>query len=114
MEIALVKMDDTEYWDQEVTKKTGRIYSYYIFNPNEHTHCCSLTPSLFLYPVAFETEKEIDDDTHGDVMTAWSMGTDADYFTCRIKPDETNNYFDSIKEAIEYYQGNQPWIPTTH
>ena len=111
MEIALVKMDESEYWDASFVEQAGKIYTYYVFNPNEVTHLCSLTGSYYLHPVALETEKEISDAFYDQIYEAWCL-TEPDYYTANIKPDSIED-FDSIEDAIEYYQGNTPYITTS-
>jgi len=69
MKINLVKLDESEYWNKEITDKVknGKIYTVYIYNPNKHVHCCELTPSYELYFVGYDycpkenlSEKEIE------------------------------------------------------
>lgn len=48
MQINICKTDDTQYWSSEIVKKVGKIYSVYLYNPEQYTYCCELTPSYEL------------------------------------------------------------------
>lgn len=41
----ILKLDETEYWCQEVKDKAKKIFGIYLFDKNKHVHCCELTPS---------------------------------------------------------------------
>jgi hypothetical protein len=44
-DIKVLKVDQTEYWCDEIKKKVKRIFTVYLFNPNKRVHCCEITPS---------------------------------------------------------------------
>lgn len=57
----LVKFDQTQYWrlPPEQMQHVERIVQVLLFDRNEITHCCEITPSYCLFPV--ETRAEYKD-----------------------------------------------------
>jgi hypothetical protein len=58
----LVKFETTQNWREEFLKELGitKVHTWYIFNSNEVTNCCEITPSYELLPVAEEPENVYD------------------------------------------------------
>lgn len=46
---ALVKINETRFWREDIAKKAGEIYSYYLVNLTEPTNCCEITVSFPAY-----------------------------------------------------------------
>ena len=67
----LAAMEETQYWDDTIIVKTGRIWTIYLYDNTEHTYLCEMRPSLALHEAYFFTEKEIDDATDQEVREAW-------------------------------------------
>jgi hypothetical protein len=44
----LVKLDETDFWAEEIVDKVGRIFGTYIYDVNRRVHCCEFTPSYEL------------------------------------------------------------------
>jgi hypothetical protein len=57
-----VKIDETRHWAEEwrAKNKIKKIVSTYIFNANEVTHCCEITPSYWLEHIESCAELEQD------------------------------------------------------
>ena len=45
----LVKLNERQYWCDEIQAKTEAIFGVYAFDRNEQTHLCEITPSYCLY-----------------------------------------------------------------
>src|SRR5260221_6792761 len=47
----VIRFDHTEYWDEKIVARTkgGKLWSVYLFDKNQNTYCCELTPSYCLY-----------------------------------------------------------------
>jgi hypothetical protein len=115
MKIGIVKINETEYWDKSITDKTGKIYTYYIFNTEEITHCCSLTGSYWLIPVDFETENSINDELWEEIYPSAMSIDNAGYYDENLKPDRIEEEdWEDIDEAIEHYMGNPPYYELTN
>jgi hypothetical protein len=89
----VVKLDETHnYLDKQLVKKCGKIYGVYLYDENERTFCCSMSPDywcMFLYAVA---ENEIDDDTDQELIETNCGGQDH-YFSCQ----DIDNLSDEFK-----------------
>lgn len=48
-DIHIAVIDQTQYWDEEFVKITGRMFGVYVFDKNRHVHCCEITPSYELH-----------------------------------------------------------------
>ena len=48
-----IALNETEYWslDVEMMRHIERIETVYLYDANEHTYCCEMTPSYWLMPV---------------------------------------------------------------
>ena len=127
MKFNLVAIEETRYWDPEITKKTGRIFTAYAYCPRQMTHCCEVTPSYYLEPVDFFFENELevqesdpDGEFYSGVFNQWSAATtEGIYMHCRsveaipLMKDgfrmkyESKSDFEDEEEAYEYFRGNQ-------
>jgi len=118
MKFNLVALEETQYWNPEIIQKTGRIFTAYAYTPDEATHCCEITPSYYLIPVDFFTEKEIDDEFQGELLGDWRAATEPCYVHCSsidrmpekidgflVKHEDANDFEDE-EEAIDYFGGN--------
>lgn len=54
------KMDETDYWTEEMQRECGKIYGVYLYDETEYTYCCSLTPAYCLWFVEYQTEEITD------------------------------------------------------
>ena len=47
-----VRVDETRHCGEEfVTRCGGKVFQVYLFDANERTYCCCVTPSYALYPI---------------------------------------------------------------
>ena len=118
----VIAMNDTESWTlPEKFQGKVKIYSRYLYNPNEHTYCCELTPSRELrflgsewvynegiefsddeveqlYEILLEGDTQTD-----DIIYMWSMNADKlPYY----EVNEEDEYKDELERAYEYARGN--------
>lgn len=115
----VVKINDTQAWNEKFRRNyhIKNIFSVYVFNPNEATHCCELTPSYELNFVHSDVECEIDldEDMREEMWEEVSQGDcycdPISYMHCssidRMKTIDIGE-FETIEEAVEYCQGN--WV----
>ena len=110
MKCILVAIDETEDWLDEITDFTGRIYTQYVFNPDEVTHCCEVTPSYYLQPVRYQTEVAVAENAMDDIEAALCESP-ALYVHCHkidaMPADQKlEKEFDDLDDALDYWQGN--------
>jgi hypothetical protein len=60
-----VKIDETRHWVEEWRKKNNvkKVVSTFIFNANEITHCCEITPSYWLEHLESYAQLDVDTDS---------------------------------------------------
>ena len=114
-----VKVNETQHWNEEFRKKFGitKIFGVYVFNPNEATNCCELTPSYELNFVHSDAEcdDELSDEMREEMFDKIMEGDihtePVTYMHCRdidrMKTIDIGE-FETIEDAIEYCQGN--WV----
>jgi len=119
MKFNLVALEETQYWNPEITQKTGRIFTTYAYCPSQMTYCCEVTPSYYLEPVDFFFENEVDDEFYSELYGMWSLDQEGTYMHCKsieaIPPMkdgfrmkyESKNDFEDEEEAYEYFRCNQ-------
>ena len=63
-DIKYVKIDDTGHWAQGFLEKYGitKMVGVYIFDANEYTYCCEITPSHWLEFIETQPEPTLDMD----------------------------------------------------
>ncbi len=66
--LKLVAIDETANWDEKIVKKTGKIEQVYIYDEAVTTYYAELSPSYYLTPLYFRTEKRMSDQVHEDMM----------------------------------------------
>lgn len=52
LDIQLVVIDETRYWCKDVVQLAGKVFEVYAYDANRVTHCCEITQSYELHPVA--------------------------------------------------------------
>lgn len=118
MKFSLVKIDETKYFDC-LPHDIGRIFTVYMYNPDEQTHCCEITPSYYLIPVDCYAERthllsdEPEKERVYDILENSMNGFEGIYRHCSSIDqigDEfkftSKNDFESEDEAFEYYRSN--------
>ena len=112
MRLKLVKIEETDFLSDKAKAECGRYWTIYLYDADEGTYCCEITPSYWLEAVFFETENMIDDDLHGDLQQG--LYDSSHYRHCRgidRFPTQTiTAEFDDFEEALEYFQGNCSFI----
>ena len=112
---AVVSIDETEYWKDDIKECCDKIYTVYLVNKAEITHCCELSGSYWLEPLYYEevcneglTDKEIDW-LESEIMDA-SIHEQGGYYSEHYHFDseiDVNSFFqwdieeETIEEAIE-------------
>ena len=61
--LKLVKIDVTHEWNKDFLKQlgSGKVYDYCLYDANQVTHCCEITPSYWLLDIYSETENCLND-----------------------------------------------------
>ena len=137
-DLFVVKIDEREHWiDQEVLKRTTRIFGVYVFDRRQHYHICSFSAphELFFLGSQWEEVEGLSEEDHDDLweriyegdlqsepVSYWDRN-DIDRMlttTCRegFLPTEDSGGFaltgvvavtsdDAIEEARESYQASE-------
>ena len=121
-DIKYVKIDDTYHWNEEWRARHGikRMVGVYVFNANEYTYCCEMTPSHWLEYI--ETQPEVDLDVEPEVYgelcdevmeAAWESDNDMYMHVSCVKEGRTGiieigdlDGCEDLEEGREYAQGN--------
>lgn len=105
-ELAVVKFDETSYWDSKIAKKAGKIEGYYLADLTQHVNLAEFTPSIELYFLynRFEKTEKFDEDTLLELEN--ESGRDDNMYV-HAKTVENNVvklldlFEDDLKEAVE-------------
>jgi hypothetical protein len=117
-----VRIDETRYWNEEFLADIGpdaKIVATYIFNANEVTYCCEITPSYWLEYVGteFSADRDITDEEYekfDDIIRENEMETDGHYRHCSGVDGKIISRFEGCDEDVtiddvrEEYCAN-PW-----
>jgi len=111
----VLKIDESEHiTDPEFLERCGgKVYSVYLYNDQEVTHCCELTPSYWLYEVDVIAESYPEDPEESDKLYEDLRYCRNDqggiYIHCHsvdsMKSEEFGEFEDD-DEAIEAYTFN--------
>jgi len=108
MRLKLVKIEETDFLSDSAKAECGRYWTVYLYDADEGTYCCEITPSYWLEAVFFETENMIDDDLHGDLQQG--LYDSSHYRHCRdakrLPTQTVTTEFESFEEASEHFQSN--------
>lgn len=128
--LRLVLIDETRDWNEDIAKACGKIMRPYLYDANQHTYCCEVTPSYTLYPLPSIAENEISDEVYDDVMEGDNENPDVVYMHVsdvdkmetkkavfshhldgglRYYNSEGKKYREIIEAAEEYFRGNAPY-----
>lgn len=129
VDMHVIALDETKYWREDIAKACGVIKRVYMFDRNEQTHCCELTPSYFLYPLYSFASNEISDEMDDKLRSGDNSSLEGMYvhvsnidkmnpmqkgFThhldggLRYTKSGGKKYHQIIEAAIEYFSGNCP------
>jgi hypothetical protein len=87
-----VRIDATQYWDEAFLSdnRIAQIYDVYIYDANEQTYCCEMTPSFALHQVDMFPIFKDDDPSEEDrefvldaLEEALAQSELVSYFHCR-------------------------------
>lgn len=95
----LIRLDDTANWNiADIEKHYGKIYCVYLYDANQVTNCCEITPSYLLFPLYSYAEKEISE-AQQDVIDENNIYSDDMYVHCKD--------IDSVKDKTEHISCNR-------
>ena len=75
----LLAIEETRNWREDIAVACGKIFGVYLYNKNEHSYCCELTPSYTLIPLYSYAENEITDEIAEELMNGDSLCNDVTY-----------------------------------
>ena len=117
-----VRVDETRHCGEEfVARCGGKVHQVYLFDANEVTYCCSLTPSYALYPVEVVAEEYPEEEgareaLFADLLEAMHGTESVCYYDCgvinRISEENKVSQMRGLAadadedDALEFYQGN--------
>ena len=121
-DVKYVKIDETRHWNSDFLKKYDitRMVGVYVFDANEYTYCCEMTPSHFLDFIETQPEGEyLEDDEareamYDEIMEANCQSDNVCYMhVSSVKVGRTGiieigdlDGCEDMEEAREYAQGN--------
>lgn len=66
--LAIVSINESEHIDEAVKAKLGgELHVLYVYDPNEETFCCEVTPSHYLVPFDYYGKKHLSDEDDSDL-----------------------------------------------
>ena len=133
----VVRLDETQYWAEDVRDQVNKIWSHYIYDEHMTTHLCSLQRSYYLRWVGFDIELTdpeayISEELY-DIVVAGFAGSDRNsYHDCgpfdRMKldddrkkvlsegdkipswsEDDPDPYEEAFEDLVDHYLGNPAW-----
>ena len=122
--LKIVKIDVTHHWNEDFLRElnTGKVYDYYLYDANQTTNCCELTPSYYLFCVYTETENTLSEtkydefeynDSHENIYMhcadADKLKTE-DQTELNFEYDNDEDYFESISDVEEYFLDNPSYF----
>ena len=111
--LAVVRIDETKNWSL-TGPKPETIWGVYLVDMNEHTYCCSILPSLYLYFLYNSYTGEVNDEIEEHFAEDENKYVDvqafpaADTYTPKpTTPEELEESYETFIEAnIEHYRCN--------
>lgn len=116
MKFKYFKWDYSDYIRADIISQAGRYQETFIYNSEEVTHCCELTPSYTCHPVGFDIDLPVSDGIYDDLMDGFTY--DPIYFYCHVidkiakdcppPPDRWEDDTDEeyLEDCLEYYRAN--------
>lgn len=131
--IVVVRIDESEYWDEELVAKAGKVYAYYLFDKSCVTYLCEMRGSYALYFI-YNSIENTDNFTTPELEKIYDEGFfykgDNDYihkisypsdyeevrddYCSRFTTEELKyyaqeeNYDDFLERAVDFYRANWP------
>lgn len=83
-----VKIDESHFCEAQTLERCGgKIYGIYLVDTNSVTHCCEITPSYCMIPLALVAESMPEDEVGYDLLSdflAWCAAQeDVRYMHCK-------------------------------
>ncbi|MGF6603989.1 hypothetical protein P3T23_008744 [Paraburkholderia sp. GAS448] len=127
LDIQLVVIDETRYYSDDVLYLAGKVFQVYAYDANRVTHCCEVTPSYQLHPVATQAlncpESEEEREKIDEMLR--SELQDVIYMHCRtvevmsdkyrrahhmIDRDLDETYDKQLESVLEHIRCNPPCV----
>ncbi len=129
VDMHVIALDETKYWRDDIAKACGTIKRVYMFDRNQQTYCCEITPSYFLYPLYSFASNEISDEIYDDLMAGDGSSREGIYMHVsdidsmdplpkgfshhldggiKYYAPDGKKYRQIIEAAEEYFRGNCP------
>lgn len=104
-----VNIDETRFYKKAFLVRIGegaKIYGSYIFDLNERTFCCEITPSYYLeYAGSFIVGGEYSEAIDEEVMQA-NVHSEGHYRHCRSVTNYKPIAGETLDEALDQYHSN--------
>lgn len=109
MKLKVIAIDETNSLREDLIPVCGRYFSLYLFDAEEHTYCCELTPSHWLVCIGFVTEKQIEDDLWCDLNTYVYGNSHYRHVSGSWldAAEDIDGDFETLEEALEWCACNQ-------
>ncbi|VVE35447.1 hypothetical protein [Pandoraea terrigena] len=127
IDIQLVVIDETRYYSDDMRKLAGKVFQVYAYDANRVTHCCEITPSYELHPVATQAldcpESDAEREKIGEMER--SAPQDVIYMHCRavevmsdkyrrahhvIERDLDESHDKQLESVLEHIRCNPPLV----
>ncbi len=119
-----VPIDVTQYYNIADSDRPHikKIVDVFIYDRNERTYCCEITPSyylIYLYTTIEFADPDISEDVRDSIQQAYCCyeSTDDCYMHCsnverikgQVQYDSSGKYEQDEETVREYWQGNCPY-----
>ena len=103
----------TNFLNDDIVAKTGRVWEVYMFDEEVGHHLCDISPAYECHPVHLITEHRVDDDLEADLQPDHEVA----YFDCKYverksrdftnpdrEPDDSDEEY--LQQVLEYARAN--------
>ncbi len=103
MRVALLKVNESQYWSEDIRCRVKCIWGVYVLDPHWRVYCCELTPSYELHRLNSQVEfldgtpQEIIEEVEEEILEAERFDAPVIYVHCH-----------TIDRAERFSQG---WFP---
>jgi hypothetical protein len=106
--IIVVRLDESEYWDEELVAKAGKVYAYYLFDKNFVTYLCEMRASYAMHFIHNQSEIRLEDDEDFDTLLMAEDQPDVEYIHEITYPSDYEEIRDDYcsgftTEELKYY-----------
>lgn len=111
MQAHIIAVDESASCDAGFVKDCGgRIHVIYVFDKDEHTYCCSITPSHWLEPVGVITAAPVTESVLEEITAEFYDLTHYRDSHCCGNSIEVKGDFEKLDDAVEYCQANIGYV----